>query len=203
MVTDDYKELVHRQRRLLQRLQQQMRELGASDSDRDIISETTLHLDELFLLCLVGEFNSGKSSLVNALLGGRHVKEGVTPTTDRVCLIKHADSSSASSAVSADVSAQGHPAPLIVELPVPWLRDVTLVDTPGTNAIIEGHAEITNAIIPRCDLVLFITSAERPMSESERAFMARIHEWGKKVVVVVNKADLLSPGTLYMRASRM
>eukprot|EP01052_Picozoa_sp_SAG31_P011983 SAG31_NODE_690_length_12796_cov_4.634559_15_plen_105_part_00 len=37
----------------------------------------------------VGEFNAGKSTIINALLGSRHLKDGITPTTDRVTLIKH------------------------------------------------------------------------------------------------------------------
>lgn len=101
--------------------------------------------------------------------------------------------SSGGSALSAAVSGTGHPPPTTLELPVAWLEDVTLVDTPGTNAIVEGHNEITEAIIPRCDLLLFVTSVDRPISESERVFMSKISDWGKKVVVVVNKADMLLP----------
>src|SRR5262249_38102254 len=46
--------------------------------------------------------------------------------------------------------------------------------------------------IPRSDLVLFITSADRPFTESERAFLSTIQEWGIKIVIVLNKADLLA-----------
>ena len=45
--------------------------------------------------------------------------------------------------------------------------------------------------MPRSDLVLFVTSADRPFSESERAFLEEIRDWGKKIVVVLNKIDLL------------
>lgn len=45
--------------------------------------------NELFLCCIVGEFNAGKSSLINALLGGVHCEEGVLPTTAAVRLLKH------------------------------------------------------------------------------------------------------------------
>jgi len=44
--------------------------------------------------------------------------------------------------------------------------------------------------VPRSDLVLFITSADRPFSESERTFLSRIRDWGKKVVIVINKIDI-------------
>eukprot|EP01052_Picozoa_sp_SAG31_P011982 SAG31_NODE_690_length_12796_cov_4.634559_14_plen_65_part_00 len=56
-----------------------------------------------------------------------------------------------------------------------------MVDTPGTNAVIQEHTAITDAIIPKCDLLLFCTSVDRPFSESERIFLARIASWKKKV----------------------
>src|SRR5439155_7317158 len=75
--------------------------------------------------------------------------------------------------------------------PLGILRDVAVVDTPGTNAILREHEEITSQFVPRADLVLFVTSADRPFTETERVFMERIRAWGKKVVVVLNKVDLL------------
>lgn len=54
------------------------------------------------------------------------------------------------------------------------------------------HQAITEQVIPRSDLVLFVTSAERPITESEASFLKRIGEWGKKVVLIVNKVDLLA-----------
>ena len=64
------------------------------------------------------------------------------------------------------------------------------MDTPGTNAIIREHEVITSKFVPRSDLVLFITSADRPFTESERSFLEKIRDWGKKVVIVLNKIDL-------------
>ena len=77
-----------------------------------------------------------------------------------------------------------------VYLPQPWLRDISLVDTPGTNAVLRAHEQITREFIPRSDLVLFVTSADRAFSESERQFLKAISEWSKKVVFVLNKCDL-------------
>ena len=57
--------------------------------------------------------------------------------------------------------------------------------------MIQRHQEITETFIPRSDLVLFVTSVERPFTESERLFLERIKEWGKKIVVVINKIDLV------------
>ncbi|MEA2584944.1 MAG: hypothetical protein QOF33_3029, partial [Thermomicrobiales bacterium] len=75
--------------------------------------------------------------------------------------------------------------------PAPFLDEITVVDTPGTNAIIREHEALTHRFVPRSDLVLFITSADRPFTESERGFMEDIREWGKKVVVIINKIDLV------------
>ena len=56
--------------------------------------------------------------------------------------------------------------------PAELLRDVHIVDTPGTNAIIREHERLTTEFVPRADLVLFVTSADRPFTETERAFLA-------------------------------
>ena len=75
--------------------------------------------------------------------------------------------------------------------PVELLRDLQIVDTPGTNALDRDHERLTREFVPRADLVLFVTSADRPFAESERAFLETIRDWGKKIVIVVNKVDIL------------
>jgi small GTP-binding protein len=72
-------------------------------------------------------------------------------------------------------------------------EDIQIVDTPGTNAVIREHEQITSGYVPRADMVLFVTSADRPFTETERAFLEQIRDWGKKVVIVINKVDIL-PG---------
>jgi small GTP-binding protein len=142
-----------------------------------------LQLDELFLIVVAGEFNSGKSALVNALLGQRVLEEGVTPTTTRVTLVKYGDDISQSIGVSGIA---------VLTYPLDLLREINFVDTPGTNAVIREHEELTRNYIPRSDLVLFVTSADRPFTESERQFLDHIREWGKKIVFVINKRDILA-----------
>ena len=75
--------------------------------------------------------------------------------------------------------------------PVDLLRDLHIVDTPGTNAVLREHEALTTEFVPRADLVLSITSADRPFTESERQFLDRVRAWGKKIVFVVNKVDIL------------
>jgi small GTP-binding protein len=71
-------------------------------------------------------------------------------------------------------------------------EDINVVDTPGTNAVIREHEQITSKFVPRADLVLFVTSADRPFTETERTFLEQIRDWGKKVVIVINKIDILA-----------
>ena len=79
----------------------------------------------------------------------------------------------------------------VITAPVAFLKEIHIVDTPGTNAIIREHEAITAEFVPRSDLVLFVTSADRPFTENERAFLEQVRAWGKKVVIVINKIDIL------------
>jgi small GTP-binding protein len=139
-------------------------------------------LDELFLIVAAGEFNAGKSALINALLGERVLEEGVTPTTAQVTLLRWGED------YSRTVVDDGF---AIVTHPLPLLKELNIVDSPGTNAINRQHERLTSDYVPRSDLVLFVTSADRPLTQSERLFLEKILTWGKKVSLVVNKADIL------------
>jgi tRNA U34 5-carboxymethylaminomethyl modifying GTPase MnmE/TrmE len=79
---------------------------------------------------------------------------------------------------------------LSTPIPLPLLKELNIVDTPGTNAIIRRHERLTDEFVPRSDLVLFVTSADHPLTESERQFLERILAWGKKIVFVLNKVDI-------------
>ncbi|HKH82257.1 MAG TPA: dynamin family protein [Gemmatimonadales bacterium] len=174
-----------REQELLQRLATALERFGSDVSGEDLrrFQEARDQLNGLFLLVIAGEFNSGKSSFINALLGERVLPEGVTPTTDRINILRHGSSVS-EHLLEAYLLERTHPADV--------LREINIVDTPGTNAIIRRHEELTRDFVPRSDLVLFVTSADRPFTESERAFLEQIREWGKKIVFVVNKIDILT-----------
>jgi len=146
------------------------------------LGEAILQLDELFLIVVVGEYNSGKSALINALLGDHVLEEGVTPTTAQVTLVRWGEALS-EQIVNEDFA--------IVTYPLELLKELNLIDSPGTNAIIRRHELLTTEYVPRSDLVLFTTSADRPLTESERQFLEKILAWGKKIVLVINKVDIL------------
>src|ERR1700710_546540 len=83
--------LLNQERSALTLLRDALARFGAdvAPGDARTLSDTIAHLDELFLLVIAGEFNSGKSSFINALLGDKVVLEGVTPTTDRITLLRY------------------------------------------------------------------------------------------------------------------
>ncbi len=182
-LTESQEQLLQAERQALLALRGPLAALSATASDMALLDRAILQLDELFLLVVVGEFNAGKSALINALLGQRVLTEGVTPTTTQITLVKYG-------ALRADDDL-APTEPTVVTCPVEWLRDVNIVDTPGTNAIIRQHQQLTEDFVPRADLILFVTSADRPFSESERTFLQRIREWGKKVILIINKIDIL------------
>jgi small GTP-binding protein len=156
--------------------------LNAAQEDQATLRRAMRGLDELFLLVVVGEFNSGKSAIINALLGQDLLREGVTPTTAQIHLVRYGETQEQRMLEEGLWS---------ITAPVEILREINLVDTPGTNAIIRRHEAITEEFVPRSDLVLFVTSADRPFTESERLFLQRIRDWGKKVTFIVNKIDIL------------
>ncbi|GMP99822.1 hypothetical protein CsSME_00047154 [Camellia sinensis var. sinensis] len=67
---------------------------------------------------------------------------------------------------------------------------MNIVDTPGTNVILQRQQRLTEEFVPRADLLLFVMSADRPLTESEVSFLRYTQQWKKKVVFVLNKSDL-------------
>ncbi|MDQ3809769.1 MAG: dynamin family protein [Chloroflexota bacterium] len=181
MLDESSRELVRDERVVLGRLRELLARHDARPDDISQLRQAELDLDEPFLLVVVGEFNAGKSAFINALVGATVLREGVTPTTAAITRLRFAPS---------QVEYRDG-ALLEVGYPLELLRDVAIVDTPGTTAILREHEAITSHFVPRADLILFVTSADRPFTETERLFMERIRAWGKKVVVVLNKVDLL------------
>jgi GTP-binding protein EngB required for normal cell division len=150
---------------------------------------------------VLGEFNHGKSTFINALLGGPAVlPTGITPTTAVLTHIQHAARPKATLVMesgdrkSIDIAAlgdwltvegaaarakpegQGDTGAAVhhIELghPSPLLKDqLTIVDTPGVNDINEQRAEITYGYVPRADAAVFLLDATQILTASERQFL--------------------------------
>ena len=182
LLTPEQQALIIAERNLLMDLRVALVGFGAAQADQVTLEDSIKQLDDFFLLVVVGEFNAGKSAFINALIGKPMLKEGVTPTTTQINVLKHGEEEKR-------IIENEHLH--VLTSPSALLENLSIVDTPGTNAIIREHEAITTRFVPRADMVLFVTSADRPFSESERSFLAEIRDWGKKVVIVLNKIDIL------------
>jgi small GTP-binding protein len=173
-------ELVAAERRLVLEARDALARAEGARADVERLARLVTEMDELFLLVVAGEYNAGKSTFINALLGDDVFATGDLPTTRQIAILRHGE--------------PGPPVPvgehvLLHHYPLDVLRDLEIVDTPGTNSIERMEEEITRGFVPRADLVLFVTSLHQPLTASELAFLTLIHEWGKKIVFVVNFVD--------------
>lgn len=151
-----------------------------------LLIDAVSRIDEPFLMVIVGEFNSGKSTVINALLGKRYLKEGVVPTTNEITFLCYSDLES-----EEQQRCQTHPdGQYVCYLPAPILKDINIVDTPGTNVILQRQQRLTEEFVPRADLLVFVLSADRPLTESEVAFLRYTQQWKKKFVFILNKSDI-------------
>jgi small GTP-binding protein len=168
--------------------------------------------EERFALVVLGEFNHGKSTFVNALVGAAVLPAGITPTTATINHLVYADKPIARAFLTDDtekkidpkklgdfVTIEGKETSHVKYVEVGWpaeiLKDkVTLVDTPGVNDINEQRAEITYGYIPRADAVLFLLDGAQVLKQSERSFLEqRILRRSKdKLIFILGKIDLLS-----------
>ena len=156
--------------------------INSDKVDLKLLQDTQAQLDELFLIVIAGEYNSGKTAFINTLLGDSFLKTGITPTTDKITILGYGDTQREQII---------EPGKSSIELPVPLLKVIHIVDTPGTNAILREHESLTTDFIPRSDIVIFVTSVDRPFTESERGFLEKIMKWGKKIIFVINKIDIV------------
>ena len=187
--------------------------VGMITLSRDIRTTRIPKLEaERFHLVVLGEFNHGKSTFVNALLGSDILPTGITPTTASINHVVYAPHASASVMLSNGERKQLDPHQLkewvtvaggrasevaYVELGYPselLTNNVVLVDTPGVNDLNEQRAEVTYGYVPRADAVVFLLDAGQALKDSEREFLrSRVLESARdRLIFVLGKMDMLS-----------
>jgi len=182
MIADDYLQLRAELESALEGLLKLSSDLRREPATLDTVHGLLKDVREPLLFVVVGEVKAGKSSLLNALFGHQFAKVDVLPATDRVYIFRYG-SEEKSVVISQRITER--------YLPIPFLRDFNVVDTPGTNTMVAEHQTITESFIPRADLVLFVFSVINPWSQSAWDLLDFVQKkWLKNIVFVIQQADL-------------
>ena len=167
------------------------------------------------IVCVVGEFKQGKSSLVNALLGSSVCPVDDDLATSAIMLVRYAEQGSvvvrhfdgdqvvSTQITPADikewVSEHGNPdnsrgvERVDVGMPAQVLgQGLAIVDTPGMGGLGAGHAAATLAFLPFADGLVFVSDASAELSAPEVEFLKRARDLCPTVLAVMTKTDLYS-----------
>lgn len=187
ILPDEAARTVEQERELLERVRVFADRLEPDGESTRRVSELINHLDDMFLLVVVGEVKAGKSAFINALLGAEVCPEGPLPLTDRVHVLGYGEEEQEQESVD-------DPHVVRRTVPIEGLRRMNVVDTPGMNSPLKRHQEITEGFLPRADIVFFVTSIDCPLTQTEVEFLGEIrHRWRKEVACVLAKVDMRTP----------
>jgi predicted GTPase len=179
---------------LLRRVQQLAADINNSRL-QETVDNLRRNINEPFLFVVVGEVKAGKSSFINALLGAEVCETDIEPRTDSIQQIVYSNER---------YIRQIEPSLKKIGLPIDILKDISIVDTPGTNTMIQEHQVITERYIPNSDLTFFVLFAKNPYQKSAWDFLDYVSaEWRKKVVFILQQADLLKPADLETNIQRV
>ncbi len=167
-----------------------------------------------FRVGIVGAFNAGKTTLLNALLGQRLLPVGIRPTTSVSSHLTWAQEVAvtvefengrtqkiAPKELKSYVTEKGNPGnelrvrDIHIEAPIPLLKDgVELVDTPGLDSTHDHHTATTYKMVSECDAVILVAPARHPFGESTRLFYSEVRHYVRdKVFYLLNKIDQIEP----------
>lgn len=179
--------------------------------------------ENAFQLAVLGQFKRGKSTLLNAFMGEALLSAGVLPLTAvptfltgshalqlRLSYVSGAVEERQASSVEAmareiaaatteEENPQNAKGLRRVDVGVPgspWLNDVTLIDTPGIGSTHTHNTDTAYAVLPECDAALFVCSVDPPITEVELDYLDRICRTIPRVIVVLNKVDLVEQDDL-------
>ncbi len=195
---------------ILSALLEGARQVGTA-ADLAQVEALSSELDKPISLAIVGEFNAGKSTFINALLGVDVAPTGVLPTTatlhrvawapdpfarvivrgapDRV--VPHA----ALKATLAALTREGQAVSRVqIYAPIERLRWVEIIDTPGFNAPDPEHAKAARGAFDDAHAVAWLLDATLPLKATEAAVLKDVAAMGLPIIVVLNKLDRLAPG---------
>ncbi len=182
----------------------------APDGVRDLFSRLA---DDRFNLAVVGRFNRGKTSLMNAVLGTTRLPTGIVPLTSVITAVSYGSHEEVFiefegnrlpfriplERLSEYVTQECNPgndkrvAVASVRLPCELLRrGFYFVDTPGIGSSIRENTFTTERFLPDADAFVLVSSYDSPLSDEETALLRHIVPTGKRLFFVLNKQDIVS-----------
>ncbi|EJQ39263.1 small GTP-binding protein domain protein [Bacillus cereus BAG5X1-1] len=162
------------------------------------------------IIMIAGEFNAGKSTFINALLGEEILTSEITPATAVVTVLKYGevrgitayfkngDCKTYSIEKLATISSEGEQNGafirkslnfLEITLPSEILKQVTLVDTPGLNSSNLLHTEATEMFMRRADLAIWLFSYLNVGSSTEINQINKLKDYGLQTTGIINQID--------------
>jgi len=168
--------------------------------------------DNSFEIAIFGRVSSGKSSLLNAMLGTDVLPVGVTPITAVPTRLLYGeppavhvwfanrqperfDISQLPEFVAEQLNRgnEKHVTRIVVQLPSPRLREgITFVDTPGLGSLATRGAAETLAYLPRCDLGVVLIDAGSTLTPDDLQTIQILYDAAIPAMVLLSKADLLT-----------
>jgi tetratricopeptide (TPR) repeat protein/GTP-binding protein EngB required for normal cell division len=165
--------------------------------------------DRPLLIAVMGEFNAGKSSFVNALCGEEIAPVGVTPTTATINILRHGPMGGRAiyhdgrareleaAAVAPFLRSLGGDeagAIRVIEIfyPLDILRQVEIVDTPGLNSLRPEHESVARDFLVEADAIVWLFSVGQAAKATEKEALRLARAAGKRVLGVLNKIDRAS-----------
>jgi small GTP-binding protein len=198
--------------KVLARLDAHAREMADLESVA-AVAELAAERSRPVRLAIVGEFNAGKSTFINALIGADVAPTGVLPTTATLHHLRWAPDP-----IARIYFTQGHEPPeRIVPLPelratlkpldastvrrvellmpLAFLVRVEILDTPGFNAPDPQHVAVARAAFEEADVAVWLLDATQAMKQTEREVLEEAKRAKLPLQMLVNKADRLdAPG---------
>ena len=198
---------------ILTRLDRHARALHALEATAKV-AELAVERSRPVRVAIVGEFNAGKSTFINAVMGADVAPTGVLPTTATLHHLRYAPDPFAriqfyegdvkerivpSSELRAALAAEGDTGNVKrveILMPIASLTRVEILDTPGFNAPDQRHTDAARSAFEEADAAIWLLDAGQPLKQSERRILEEAKTAKLPVQILVNKADRLKPDDL-------
>jgi len=170
--------------------------------------------EDAFRVAVVGKYNRGKSSLMNAMLGHDWLPTGILPLTSVITTVRYGANQRVligreDSSLRREISLHDLPQYVTeelnpgnekhvnlaeVQLPSDLLRyGFLFIDTPGLGSGIAANTTATQRFLPEIDAGIVVLSFESPLDDDDMDLLSALHRLGRKLFILLNKADLVSP----------